>query len=88
MDDMDKSGFHSNYAVCTTCGWVGPYLSAKHLSHNQLVIRGVTNESGHIIDPYLLNLQRRNGGHVDLTWCPKCDCFIEVYYEETEKIKG
>ena len=84
---MNKPRFHSNHAVCTTCGWVGSYLSAKHLTQNQLIARGVINEKGFIIDSYLLNLQRRNGGHVDLTWCPKCDVFIEVYYDETKEVK-
>ena len=85
---MSKPGFHSSHAVCTACGWVGPYLEAKHRSQNQLMARGVVSEKGFIIDSYLLNLQRRNGGHVDLTWCPICDVFIEVYYDETEEIKG
>lgn len=84
---MSQPSIISSMAVCTACGWVGSYLSAKHLSHNQLVARRVTNERGFIIDSYLLNLQRRNGGHVDLTWCPKCDVFIEVYYDETKKSK-
>jgi len=79
---MDRPGTHSSQAVCTACGWVGSYLSAKHLTHNQLVARGVANEKGFIIDSYLLNVQRRNCGTLDLTWCPECDCFIEVYYEE------
>ena len=84
---MSKPSLVTSNAVCTACGWIGKHINAKHLSHNQLVARGVTNEKGFIIDSYLLNLQRRNGGHVDLTWCPKCNVFIEVYYEEKEQIQ-
>jgi len=82
---MTRPSLITSNAVCTECGWTGKHTEAKHRSHNQLVARGVTNEKGFIIDAYLLNLQRRNKGYVDLTWCPKCDCFIEVYYEEPEK---
>jgi len=71
-------------AICTACSWSGKYNEAKHRTHNQLVSRGVTNQQGTIIDAYILNVKRRNGGWVDLSWCPKCDCFIEVYYESED----
>ena len=85
---MTRPSLLTSNAVCTACGWSGPYSSAKHRSQNQLIARGVVNKNGLIIDSYLLNVQRRNGGHVDLTWCPICDVFIEVYYDKTEEIKG
>ena len=69
------------HAVCTECGWTGHYNSSKHRSHAQLEARKITNREGIIINAYILNIKRRNGGWVDLAWCPKCDSFIEVYYD-------
>lgn len=71
-------------AICTVCGWSGKYFDAKHRTQNQLKERGVVNEKGFIKDPYLKLLQERNGGSIDLVWCPKCDTFIETYYEKQE----
>lgn len=82
---MIRPSIINSHAVCTACGWTGKYIDAKHRSHNQLLERGVINEKGHIIDAYLLNVKRRNCGALDLTWCPNCDNFIEVYYEEMDK---
>jgi hypothetical protein len=71
--------------VCTDCAWTGSYKDTKHRSTNQLQAKGVINDKGKIIDPHILAIKRKNGGWVDLAWCPKCDSFIETYYDtETE----
>ena len=77
---MAKS-FFDRQPVCSACGWTGKYTDAKHRSHNQLRERRVIDDRGHIIDPYLLLVQERQDGVIDLAWCPKCDCFIEIYLD-------
>lgn len=69
-------------AICTTCGWSGPYMRVKHLTRSQLQIRGAIDEKGFIKDPYLKIVKKRKGGSIDLSFCPNCNCFIETYYEE------
>ena len=69
------------HGVCKECGWTGHFNSTKHRSQIQLEARNVMNSNGIIIDAYILNVKRRNGGWVDLAWCPICDTFIEIYYD-------